>query len=64
MRWPLLGNYFIFTFRFFPKIVEVQALMKFFDSDGDGNISYEEFLKGLRDPLNERRLKIVEKAFR
>jgi calcyphosin len=38
--------------------------MKFFDTDGDGNISYEEFLKGLRDPLSERRLKIVDKAFR
>jgi len=47
----------------FPKIVEVQALMKFYDVDGDGNITYDEFVRGLREPLNERRLKIVEKAF-
>ena len=32
----------------FPKKVEVQALMKFYDLDKDGNISYEEFLRGLR----------------
>lgn len=38
--------------------------MKFFDIDGDGNISYEEFIRGLREPLNERRRKIVEKAFK
>jgi hypothetical protein len=37
--------------------------MKFYDVDGDGNITYEEFIRGLREPLNERRLNIVEKAF-
>jgi Ca2+-binding EF-hand superfamily protein len=37
--------------------------MKFYDVDGDGNITYEEFIRGLRDPLNQRRLNIVEKAF-
>ena len=37
--------------------------MKFYDVDGDGNISYEEFLRGLRDELTERRLALVEKAF-
>lgn len=47
----------------FPKIVEIQALMKFYDVDGDGNITYEEFIRGLRDPLGERRLAMVEKAF-
>ena len=34
-------------FGFFPKIVEIQALMKYFDVDGNENIAYEEFLKGL-----------------
>ena len=29
----------------------------------DGNISFEEFITGLREPLNERRLNIVKKAF-
>lgn len=37
--------------------------MKFYDIDNDGNVSYEEFIRGLRDPLNERRLNIVVKAF-
>jgi Ca2+-binding EF-hand superfamily protein len=34
--------------RLFPKKVELQALIKFYDIDGDGNVSYEEFLSGLR----------------
>lgn len=37
--------------------------MKYYDIDGDGNITYEEFIRGLREPLNERRQKIVRKAF-
>jgi Ca2+-binding EF-hand superfamily protein len=34
--------------RLFPKKVELQALMKYYDLEGDGCITYEEFLKGLR----------------
>ncbi len=52
------------SFGLFPKKVELQALMKFYDVDGDGNVSYEEFLSGLRDELSERRSAMVEKAFR
>ena len=37
--------------------------MKFYDINGDGNLSYEEFIKVLREPLNPRRVKIVDKAF-
>jgi len=37
--------------------------MKFYDIDGDGNISYEEFIRGLRDELTQRRKNMVEKAF-
>lgn len=37
--------------------------MKYYDIDGDGNISYEEFLSGLRDELTDRRRKLVDKAF-
>ena len=44
--------------------MELQALMKYYDVDGDGNISYEEFIRGLRDELTERRRGMVEKAFR
>lgn len=51
------------AFGIFPKKVELQALVKFYDVDGDGNISYEEFLRGLRDELTERRLNMVQKAF-
>ena len=37
--------------------------MKYYDVDGDGNITYEEFIRGLRDPLTERRRNMVNKAF-
>lgn len=37
--------------------------MKYFDTNGDGSISYEEFVAGLREPMNERRLNVVKKAF-
>ena len=37
--------------------------MKFYDVNGDGSLSYEEFIKVLREPLSERRLKVVQKAF-
>ena len=51
------------AFGLFPKKVELQALVKFYDVDQDGNISYEEFLSGLREPLNERRKAMVHKVF-
>ena len=38
--------------------------MKYYDVDGDGNITYEEFLRGMRDPLTARRLEMVERAFK
>ena len=37
--------------------------MKYYDVDGDGQISIEEFLRGLRDPLTERREAMVWRAF-
>lgn len=37
--------------------------MKFYDVNGDGSISYEEFLKGLREELTERRRRMVDKVF-
>lgn len=51
------------SYGLFPKVVEIQALFKFYDIDGDGNITYEEFVRGLREPLTERRQAIVNKAF-
>ena len=47
----------------FPTKVELQQLIKYYDVDGDGNIGYEEFLSGLRDPLNARKQAIVDRAF-
>jgi Ca2+-binding EF-hand superfamily protein len=38
--------------------------MKYYDINGDHNLSYEEFIKVLREPLSERRAGIVEKAWR
>ena len=37
--------------------------MKLYDVDGDGNVSYEEFLSGMREELSERRVNMVKKAF-
>ena len=51
------------AFGMFPKKVELQGLVKYYDADGDGNISYDEFLSGMRDELSERRLNMVKKAF-
>jgi len=47
----------------FPKKVDVQALMKYYDIDNDGHISYDEFIRGLREPMNERRQKVVDKVY-
>lgn len=54
---------YLFFYRLFPKKVDLQALMKYYDIDGDGSISYNEFIRGLREPLNERRQKIVDKVY-
>ena len=42
---------------------ELQTLFEFFDKDGSGDIGYEEFVQGLRDPLSKRRQKLVRMAF-
>lgn len=51
------------AFNLFPKKVDIQALMKYYDIDNDGNITYEEFIRGLREPLSERRQRMVEIAW-
>ena len=33
---------------------------QYFDSDGDGSMSYDEFLVGVRGELNERRKALVD----
>ena len=52
-----------FSYRLFPSKVELQQLIKYYDVDGDGNVGYEEFLNGLRDPLTQRKQAIVDRAF-
>eukprot|EP01060_Flectonema_neradi_P038554 TRINITY_DN8132_c0_g1_i1.p1 TRINITY_DN8132_c0_g1~~TRINITY_DN8132_c0_g1_i1.p1 ORF type:complete len:551 (+),score=104.17 TRINITY_DN8132_c0_g1_i1:136-1788(+) len=42
---------------------EVRYLVTSFDEDGDGKLSLDEFLKGIRGGLNPRRRKIVDRAF-
>ena len=37
--------------------------MKFYDIDCDGNVSYEEFIRGLRDELSARKKAMVDRAF-
>jgi len=36
------------AFGFFPKIVDLQALLKYYDKNGDGNIDFEEFVAAVR----------------
>jgi len=42
---------------------EVSALFRKFDRSRDGSIDYDEFLRGVKGDLNERREAIVRKAF-
>ena len=42
---------------------QINLLMAHFDEDGDGMITYDEFLKGVRGPMNERRINLVKKAY-
>eukprot|EP00606_Chrysophyceae_sp_TOSAG23-5_P000963 GSChrysophyteH2.ASY1.ANO1.1043.1 assembled CDS len=42
---------------------DLLAMFRAFDTDGNGDIDFEEFLQGLRGPMTTRRLKLVELAF-
>jgi Ca2+-binding EF-hand superfamily protein len=42
---------------------EIKALFRAFDSNGDGTVDYDEFLRVLRGPMNEGRKKLVAQAF-
>ena len=37
--------------------------MKYFDKNNDRNLSYEEFVRCMREPLNERRQQLIDKVF-
>eukprot|EP01022_Parablepharisma_sp_SALTPOND_P017028 TRINITY_DN2633_c0_g1_i1.p4 TRINITY_DN2633_c0_g1~~TRINITY_DN2633_c0_g1_i1.p4 ORF type:complete len:412 (-),score=56.34 TRINITY_DN2633_c0_g1_i1:168-1403(-) len=44
--------------------LEFERLFKYFDRNNDGVINYDEFLRGVRGELNERRRAVVHEAFR
>ena len=46
--WKLKAICYDFTFSLFPKKIEIQALMKYYDTDNSGGISYEEFISALK----------------
>nr|XP_017104216.2 calcyphosin-like protein isoform X2 [Drosophila bipectinata] len=42
---------------------EIQDMFTRFDTDGSGNINMTEFLVKLRPPMNNSRIRVIEKAF-
>lgn len=42
---------------------DIQKVFNFFDRDKNGQINYDEFLLGVRGPINNFRKKLVEQAF-
>lgn len=42
---------------------QIQMIFDFFDKDHSKGISYEEFLLGVREPMNDRRIQLVMMAF-
>lgn len=54
---------FLRTFNFELKPGEFQKLFLAFDKDGDGSLSYDEFLRGVRGEMNDRRKELVKMAF-
>lgn len=43
--------------------LEVTAIVKYFDKNKDGKISFDEFLRAVRGDLNDRRKKLVHMAY-
>ena len=43
--------------------IEVTQIVKHFDSNKDGQLSFNEFLRAIRGALNERRLALVHRAY-
>jgi len=42
---------------------EITQIVKYFDTNKDGKISFDEFLRAVRGELNERRRAMVHKAY-
>ncbi len=43
--------------------VEITQILKYFDTNKDGKLSFDEFLRAIRGELNERRAKMVLMAY-
>jgi Ca2+-binding EF-hand superfamily protein len=43
---------------------EFERIFKYFDKNNDGKINYDEFLRGLRGELTERRKSLILLAFK
>jgi len=43
---------------------EFERIFKYFDKNNDGRLSYDEFLRGVRGDLNDRRRSFVKMAFK
>lgn len=52
------------AFGLFPTKLELQGLFNFYDRNGDGCISYQEFLLGLREEFSSRKRSIIEKVWK
>lgn len=39
------------------------SVFKFFDKDGSGGVSFDEFMGAIREPVNERRNNMIARAF-
>jgi Ca2+-binding EF-hand superfamily protein len=37
--------------------------LKYYDHDNSGSVDYEEFVRGMRDDLTDRRLAMTKKCF-
>jgi Ca2+-binding EF-hand superfamily protein len=43
---------------------ELTAMLKYFDTNHDGKLSFDEFLRAIRGDLNERRRGMVHQAYK
>lgn len=54
---------FLRVFNFEITRADFEKLFAAFDKNGDSNVSYDEFIRGLRGDMNERRVDLVKKCF-
>jgi len=43
--------------------IEIRQIVKHFDTNNDGKLSFDEFLRAIRGDLNDRRIKMVHAAY-